>query len=106
MIQLGQTMFKENEAFCNKWKAILNKCIYNLMLLIIDQSLSVSKDTTAEIETLMEKLEGGTDSETFDKRYKELKEEGEMLEKKMQDLNIWKFVRKRKDYKSSSYLYI
>lgn len=36
-IQKGPAMFKNNETFLQKWKAILNQCSTDLMLLIIQQ---------------------------------------------------------------------
>lgn len=55
-IQKGPAMFKSDEQFCSKWTAILNKCAYDLMLLIIEHSKSMVTTTTTEIDTLLDTL--------------------------------------------------
>lgn len=93
-------MFKSDESFCARWMAILNKCSYDLMLLVIEQSMAVVENTTGEIETLTENLKGKTETNEFDDKRKQLTSELESLEKKLKDTKIRKLERDKNDYKT------
>lgn len=48
------------------WKAILNKCSYDLMLLRIEQSMTVATNTEKDIEEFKEKLKADTEFEVYE----------------------------------------
>lgn len=71
-VQKGPAMFRNDEQFCSKWMAILNKCAYDLMLLVIYQSMTTAAATT-EIDTLTESLKAQTELKPFEDKMHQLK---------------------------------
>lgn len=55
-VQKGLAMFKSDQSFITRWTAILNKCSYDLMLVLIEHFMYVVSATDNEIEKLTETL--------------------------------------------------
>lgn len=95
-------MFRDNEAFLNKWKAILNKCSRDLTLLIMEQSIAIASENDTEIDTLKARLESENDKDTFESKFKKLQEEVSLLEKNIRELKMRKFRRDQRDYNNQN----
>lgn len=96
-IQKGPEMFKSNDTFLQKWKAILNQCSTDLMLLIMEYALQTVEDSSKEITDLESKLQNDNESE-FENKMKKIKEEIDALERNMKEFKIRKYKRDTKDY--------
>lgn len=68
-VQKGPAMFKDNSAFNQKWRAILNKCSMDLILLIMEQSMATVAENHFEIETIKMKLQNDMDAESFANKF-------------------------------------
>lgn len=97
-VQKGPAMFREDQAFNQKWKAILNKCFTDLMLLIMVHSMAIVKTNKDEIEEIKTRLQTIYDLETFNCKIRKIQEEVETLEKALKEFKIRKFKRDSKDY--------
>lgn len=100
-VQKGPAMFTSDEQFCTKWIAILNKCAYDLMLLIIEHSKSTVITTNNEIDTLLNNLQEQTAPDLFEEKLNQIKSDLKNFEKKMKENKLRKFERDRKDYKNA-----
>lgn len=100
-MQKGPAMFKNDENFCNKWKAILNKCSYDLMLLVIEQSIATVEITNTEIDTLQDTLRAKYQPNDFDEKLKQLEMEVNNFEKKTRETKLRKFERDKRDFNNS-----
>lgn len=94
-------MFRTDEAFLQKWKAILNQCSTDLMLLIMEYSMETVSETEKEISTLESKLQSETDTATFDNKSKKIKEVT-ALERHLKEFKIRKYKRDTKDYSNDT----
>lgn len=98
-IQKGPSLFEGKDEFKEKWIAILNKCSYDLMLLLIEESLTETNKLTQEIVTLEENLKKSSNEiETFDKNLKDLKNKISGFENKIRETKIKKLQRDGRDY--------
>lgn len=97
-MQKGPAMFKDNSAFNQKWRAILNKYSMDSILLIMEQSMATVAENDLEIETIKMKLQNDMDAESFANKFKKIQEEADALEKFMRDFKIRKFRRDKRDY--------
>lgn len=100
-IQKGPAMFRSDEQFCSKWMAILNKCAYDLMLLIIEHSMSTVASTTSDIDTLLDNLKSQAELEPFEEKLRQLQIDLDNFKKNMKETKLRKFERDRKDYKNA-----
>lgn len=101
-IQKGLAMFKDDEAFNAKWKAILNKCSVDLMLLIMEQSMARVSTNEVEINELKTKLENETDTDVFNNKFHKIKDEVDALEKNMREFKLQKFRRDARYYNNDN----
>lgn len=97
-IQKGPAVFRDNSSFNQKWRAILNKCTCDLILLITEQSMMTITDTDKEIDFIKEKLQNDVDAEVFSYKMHKIQEEVDALEKAMCEFKLWKFRRDKRDY--------
>lgn len=51
-IQKRLALFEDNLALCEQWTTILNKCSYDLMLLVIEQSIQEANSAENEVVQL------------------------------------------------------
>lgn len=65
-------MFKDNDPFVQKWKAILNKCSSDLMLLIMEQSMQIASTNEKEIEEMKNELQNDHDLDTYNNKLKKI----------------------------------
>lgn len=94
-------MLKNDENFCNRWKAIL-KCSYDLMLLVIEQSMATVETMAAETDTLQDSLKNKKQPKEYEDKLKQLEIDLDNFEKKMRyEVKIHKFERGKKDYSNS-----
>lgn len=96
-IQKGPEMFKSNDTFLQKWKAILNQCSTDIMLLIMEFSMQTVDESEKEITELETKLQADSDS-NFENKMKKIEEEINKLERNMKEFKIRKYKRDTKDY--------
>lgn len=98
-IQKGPSLFEEREEFRNKWIAILNKCSFDLILLIIEESLKDTEKLTQDIELLEDKLKKSSrEMESFNKKMEELRNKISSFESKTKETKIKKLQRDGRDY--------
>lgn len=96
-LQKGPTMFWDIPSFNQKWRAILNKCSCDLILLIIEQSMSTIAETDIEIESIKAKLKNDVEADTFASKLQKI-QEFDALDKAMREFKLRKFRRDKFDY--------
>lgn len=62
-IQKGPVLFMDHGDFKTKWEAILNKCSQDLMLLLIEESITTSTMLEADIIELEDKIKQNCNNE-------------------------------------------
>lgn len=80
--QKGPAMFQDNDTFFSKWKAILNKCSMDLILLFMEQCMSIVESNTVEIEEIKSKLQNDVDTDLVNVKMKKIQDEIDLFEKK------------------------
>lgn len=100
-IQKGPAMFRDNDAFNAKWKAVLNKCSVDLMLLIMEQSMIIISSNDKKLYDLKLKLQSEVDVDTFPNKLRKIKKV-DALEKNMKEFKIRKFCRDTRDYNTNN----
>lgn len=71
--QKGPAMFRDDVAFGAKWKAILTQCSYDLMLLIMEQSMAGVTKVDLETDQLKNKLQDEVEQDIFSSEMKKLR---------------------------------
>lgn len=104
-IQKGLAMFRLNESFLQKWKAILNQCSTDLMLLIIEQAVQTASCNQKEISELETKLQMETDSTTYESKINKIKEEVDKLEHNLKEFKLRKYKCDTKDCTNDAVYY-
>ena len=91
-------LFTSDQEFRNKWASILNKCSFDLMLLIIEQSNTEIKKINEKLEALQPSLTQPTMTQQFSKRMETLDHDLTMYHDNLKALKIKKFKRDELDY--------
>lgn len=101
-IQKAPTIGISNERFCEQWSQIMNKCSFDLMVLVIQEVSEQLDKTREEIQAVRAQF-----NETFPDKDKLSKLESELtqfkleMENKLKAQKIRKFERDNKDYANS-----
>ncbi len=92
----------QNKEFTEKWEAILNKCLLDLMLLLIEESKKDRLKVQQEINEIRNQLENN--AVTGEKENLEVKLQDELLKftENVKKQKVDKFKRDEKDYKDGS----
>lgn len=98
-MQKSPALFADNAEFCDKWVSIVNKCSYDLMLLVIEHAMSEVNVTNTEITRIEGQIQNDINNEErFNNKIKELQEEMKIFESKVKEYKLRKLERDRKDY--------
>lgn len=92
----------DNTIFRNKWEAILNKCSFDLMLLLIEESKKDREALKSEIEDLQKTVAQHEDQEHLKNLEKKMKEDLEQFTQKLKQEKIRNFKRDDMDYKTGN----
>ncbi|OCT88577.1 hypothetical protein XELAEV_18017206mg [Xenopus laevis] len=99
---LRPTMFSNNEQFCNKWEAILNKCSIDLMVAIIEEihkELPKVSQSGNEMET---KLRNQASPQVFTEGKRKLADHLQSFRMELQARKRTKFQRDAADYEEGA----
>lgn len=98
-IQKGPTLFSDKEEFRMKWMAILNKCSYDLMLLVIEESSKEISEIGKEIENMETKIKSvNIEAAALNKKLEEIDNKVKNFEKQLKEIKIKKIQRDNRDY--------
>lgn len=88
--------------FKNKWEAILNKCSFDLMLLLIEEAKKDREALKGEIEDLQKTIAQYEDCEHIKQLELKLKEDLQQFTQKLKQEKLRKFKRDDLDYKKGN----
>lgn len=94
---------RDNSDFKSKWEAILNKCSFDLILLLIEESKRQRADIQQTIKETKEKLSKSVANvKEREEREKKLNEDVDRLAKEIAKIKLRKFKRDKQDYVDGS----
>ncbi|OCT57270.1 hypothetical protein XELAEV_18003783mg [Xenopus laevis] len=94
-------MFMEDANFKNRWEAILNKCSFDIMLLIMDRLQQETPVITLKVEEAERKIRATVPAEQFQSAQSKLDESLRHFRLKLESRNRGKFLRDEIDYTES-----
>ncbi|OCT93796.1 hypothetical protein XELAEV_18011467mg [Xenopus laevis] len=98
---LRPTMFMEDANFKNRWEAILNKCSFDIMLLIMDRLQQETPVIMLKVEEAERKIRATVSAEQFQAAQSKLDESLRHFRLKLESRKRGKFLRDETDYTES-----
>ncbi|XP_029471450.1 serine/threonine-protein phosphatase 6 regulatory subunit 2 isoform X2 [Rhinatrema bivittatum] len=94
-------LFRDDEAFIDRWNAILNNCSRNLMLLIIETAKKSAAVLRNEVDKKITALEKKTIAAVFEVQLEDFNKQMELFKNKVRKIKVRKFHRDELDYSSN-----
>ncbi|XP_054850045.1 vomeronasal type-2 receptor 26-like [Eublepharis macularius] len=95
-------MYKTDEPFKKRWASILNKCSFDLMLLLIERIAQEKEEVDKGIEDLKTQLKSDYSEEDFKKKLEETNRLIRDCEIRLKDLKMRKLNRDKQDYSNGN----
>ncbi|XP_041439725.1 uncharacterized protein LOC121400528 [Xenopus laevis] len=95
-IMLQPALFKDNQEFLAKWRAILNRCSLDLITLTVQQLQSGSRELKQQLHVLEDEYKALPDTDTA--LIRDLEVKLERMQAELLQMKLRKFARDTRDY--------